>query len=232
VGRSLLVALVVVAVAGCAGSPASPSQTGTTEPPDASPAPTPAATLTRSGCPVPDDAFCATATRIGRAILDRAADDLLRLSRSTTIHCAEVAREYFPGCAEEEVLTGYGISGAAFTVEVVPRPEYAERLAAVVSGIDPSSSDELGTGAPRVLGVGTCGPDIPGRRTYHVAWTAVVSDGEGDAERQLGSFEVTLEDRRWRIALWYQDGLGDWEREQPDPMTTAFCEAGLHPWAA
>jgi hypothetical protein len=233
---AVLVALVIVVGTAC-GSTEAPAPRASPPAPNApSPAPTttptpiPVANLGRAGCPVSDDAFCDTATRIGQALLDRNAEALLRLSRSTTIECAEIAREYFPGCADADVLTGYGVSGADFSVDVVPRPAYARRLDALVAGIDPSFSDELGGGAPSVIGVGTCGPNIPGRRTYHVAWTAAIGAGGGSAERHLGSFEVTFENDRWRVALWYLDPLEAWEAEQPDPAALAFCEAGLHPW--
>ncbi|HEX5936617.1 MAG TPA: hypothetical protein VFZ75_02835 [Actinomycetota bacterium] len=179
-----------------------------------------------------DDAFCDTATRIGQALLDRNTDALIRLSRSATIDCAEIAREYFPGCADADVLIGYGMSGVDFTVEVVPRRAYTRRLEALVAGIDPSFSDGLGGGTPDVIGVGTCGPNVPGRRTYHLAWTAAIGAGGRPAERYLGSFEVTFDDDRWRVALWYLDPLEAWESEQPEPTALAFCEAGLHPWDA
>jgi hypothetical protein len=178
---------------------------------------------------VPDDAFCDTATEIGQALLDRDAAELLRLSRSDTIECARVAREYFPGCEDADILTGYGLSDADFVVDVVPRRGYTDRLDAVVSGIDPGYADQLGTGSPSVIGVGTCGPDIPRRRTYHLAWTAAIDDG-GGAERHLGSFEVGFDGEDWRVILWYMDTLEAWEGEHPDPMALSFCEAGLHPW--
>jgi hypothetical protein len=178
---------------------------------------------------VSDDAFCDTATRIGRALLERDAAALLKLGRSDTIECAKVAREYFPQCADADVLTGYGVSVADFIVEIVPRSAYSRRLEDVVSGIDPAFTDELGGGSPTVIGVGTCGPDIPERRTYHVAWTAAIDDG-GGAERYLASFEVGFDGEDWKVILTYLDTLEAWEQEQPDPMTLSFCEAGLHPW--
>jgi hypothetical protein len=46
---------------------------------------------------------------------------LLTLSRSDTIDRARVAREYFPGCADADVLAGYGLSDADFIVDVLPR---------------------------------------------------------------------------------------------------------------
>ena len=103
-------------------------------------------TLTRSGCPIPDDAFCDTATRIGQALVERDAAELLRLSRSTTIDCAEIAREYFPDCSDaNDVLHGYGLSGADFLVDVVPRGAYGQRLDEVVAGIDLSFSTSSAT---------------------------------------------------------------------------------------
>ena len=233
VKRSVLASLVLVGMTACAsGEPpepdaSTPSPASASSSPTASPAPV--QTLAREGCPVPDEAFCDTATEIGRALLDRDAAALLRLSRADTIECEQVAREYFPGCADADVLTGYGLSGADFVVDVVPKAVYVERLDEIVSGIDPGFSDDVGAGSPTVIGVGTCGPDIPRRRTYHLAWTAAVDDGSG-AQRHLGSFEIGFDGKRWRVILSYEDPLDDWEAEQSDPMALAFCEAGLHPW--
>ena len=231
--RSVLASLVLVGMTACgSGDPpepdaSTPSPASTSSSPTASPVPV--RTLAREGCPIPDEEFCDTATEIGQALMDRDAATLLRLSRADTIECAEVAREYFPGCADADVLTGHGLSGADFVLDVVPEARYAERLDEIVSGIDPGFSDDLGAGSPTVIGVGTCGPDVPERRTYHLAWTAAVDDGAG-AERQLGSFEIGFDGDDWRVILWYQDPLDAWEAEQSDPMALAFCEAGLHPW--
>jgi hypothetical protein len=229
--RWILVLAPVVAMTAC-GSPVEPAPSPSA-PTSSSPSPSvtsvPVAELAREDCPVPDDAFCDTATEIGRALLDRNAVALLRLSRSDTIECARVAREYFPGCGDAEVLTGYGLSHADFVVDVVPRRAYADRLDAVVSGIDPGYADEFGNGSPTVVGIGTCGPDIPRRRTYHLAWTAAIDDGNGP-ERHLGSFEIGFDGEDWRVILWYLDPLAAWEDEQPDPMALSFCEAGLNPW--
>ena len=230
---SLVVSLALVAVVACGSTdtpaPTSPSASSTGTRPTPSPTPVPVPELSRAGCPVEDDAFCDTATRIGRALLERDAATILMLSRSDTIDCDRIAREYFPGCEDADVLTGYGLSGADFVVDIVPRAAYAQQLDEVVAGIDPSYSDELGTGSATVIGVGTCGPNIPRRRTYHVAWTAAIDDGSG-AERHLGSFEVGFDGERWGLILWYFDPLEDWESNHPDPMALSFCEAGLHPW--
>ena len=110
------------------------------------------------------------------------ADHLLELSRSDTIMCVDVEREYFPGCESQEVLDGYGLSGPDFVVDLVALDAFAAELEAITGGVDPSFSDEHGDGAVRVIGVGTCGPDEPGRRTYHLAWTAASRD---TADRRL-----------------------------------------------
>ena len=203
-----------------------PSPGASTPTPTAIPEPT----FSRAGCPVTDDAFCDTAARIGRALLEKDAGALLRLSRSDTIECARIARQFFPGCADVDAITGYGLSDAAFVVELVPRSAYARRLDAVISGIDAAFTDELGGGSATVIGVGTCGPDIPRRRTYHLAWTAAIDEGDG-AERHLASFELGFDGEDWKVILWYLDRLEAWEAEHPDPLALSFCEAGLHPWS-
>jgi hypothetical protein len=191
-------------------------------------APTDVPTHDAATCPVPDDAFCATAVQVVRALQAGDAARLFELSREGRLVCAEVATEYFPGCERRDVLEGYGLSGPDFTVEVVDAARYRERLETVMGGLEPSFADDVGSGEVRIVGVGTCGPDIPGRRTYHLAWTAAASEG-GPPERLLGSFELTFDDG-WRIALWYLGPLDEWEAEQPDPLELAFCEAGRSPW--
>jgi len=230
---SALASLLLVGVIACGSTdrpqpgPSSPQPTVSGPSPTATSIPEP--TFSRAGCPVTDDAFCDTAVQIGRALLQRDAAALLRLSRSDTIACGSIARQFFPGCADTDNLTGHGLSDAEFIVDIVPRTAYARRLDAVISGIDPAFTDELGGGSASVIGVGTCGPDTPRRRTYHLAWTAAIDDGDG-AERHLGSFELGFDGEGWRIILWYLDALEVWEEEHPDPMALSFCEAGLHPW--
>jgi hypothetical protein len=231
---SVLPFLLLVGVMACGSSNPPEPDPSAPSPSVSGPSPTatsiPDATLSRAGCPVTDDAFCDAATQIGRALLQRDAAALLLLSRSDAIECARVARQYFPGCADADVLTGHGLSGADFIVDILPRSAYAQRLNAVISGIDPAFTDELGGGSATVIGVGTCGPDIPRRPTYHLALTAAIDEGDG-AERHLASFEVGFDGKDWNVILWYLDGLEAWEEAHPDPMALSFCEAGLHPWS-
>ncbi|HEY7754766.1 MAG TPA: hypothetical protein VID69_00910 [Actinomycetota bacterium] len=218
--------VVVLALAACGSNPEPPAT-----PSPASTSPAEAPTYAASGCPVADEAFCETAVQVIGALQAGDADRIFELSREDRLVCAEVATEYFPGCETADVLEGHGLSGPDFTVEVVDEAVYRARLEEVLGGLDASFDDELGGGDVRVVGVGTCGPDIPGRRTYHLAWTAGSSEDGSAPERILGSFELTFEDD-WRIALWYLGPLEEWEVEQPDPLELAFCEAGLTPWLA
>jgi hypothetical protein len=231
------VALVVLAalLASCGSShddPESrPSPTdGATGDATATPSPTGPLSYDASGCPVDDEAFCATAVDAIDALQAADADELYELSREDRLVCAKVNREYFPGCETDNVLVGHGSSGANFVVEVLDEGAYRGQLEAIVTNVDPAFSDELGDGSVRVVGVGTCGPDVPGRRTYHLAWTAAVSEGDAPAERLLGSFEFLSKGGDWRIVLWYLSPLVEWEAEQPDPLEVAFCEAGRTPW--
>ena len=190
----------------------------------------PVPTLAASGCPASDEAFCGTATTAANALATGNTPALFELSRMDSIDSAEVTREYFPQCGSRDVIEGHGLSDAGFIVELAAGDTYRDRLEEITSGVDPAYADQLGNGAVHVLGVGTCGPDVPGRRTYHLAWTAALAEGDESAQRVLGSFEFTFE-QDWRIALTYIDTLARWEAEQPDPLEEAFCAAGRTPWA-
>ena len=99
----------------------------------------------------------------------------------------------------------------------------------MLGAIDPSFEDEHGRGAPAILGVGTCGPDVPGRRSYHLVWTAAASEGGGAPERLIASFEFALDDGWW-IGLWFLDTAEGWEDLYDDPFVEVGCEGGRHPW--
>jgi hypothetical protein len=230
----LVLAAALLAACGSDGDPQSqpPSTVATGDTAAATPSPTGPLAYDASGCPVDDEAFCATAFDAIEALQAGDAAQLFALSREDRLVCARVNQEYFPGCETQDVLVGHGSSGATFVVEVLDEEAYRAQLEAIVTNVDPTFADELGDGSVRVIGVGTCGPDVPSRRTYHLAWTAAVGEGGAPAERLLGSFEFLFKDDDWRIALWYLDPLEEWEAEQPDPLELAFCEAGRTPWPA
>jgi hypothetical protein len=193
--------------------------------------PTPDTVVDSSGCPVEDEAYCDVATGAANAFAAGDDEALLELSRVDTIDCDEVAAEYFPDCEPGGVLQGYGLSDPHFLVRFVDENAYSDHLDTITGRVDLSFSDDLGDGSLRIIGVGTCGPDVPGRRTYHLAWTIAYRQGDGDTERVLGSFEFTFADD-WRIALTYVGTLAEWRTEQADPLHQAFCEAGRTPWAS
>jgi len=229
--RLIVVVIAGIVVGGCTSDSdptSAPSASEATSPTVSPPGPLRYQT---SSCPVADEAFCATATEVIEALQSADVGRLFALSQEDRLVCAELAVEYFPACETDDVLVGHALSGPDFLVEVVDEDGYRRQLEAITSHIDPSYSDDLGDGGVRVIGVGTCGPDVPGRRTYHLAWTAAVSEAGAPAVRLLGSFEFTFEDD-WRIALWYLGPLEEWELEQPDPLELAFCEAGGTPWPA
>ncbi len=185
--------------------------------------------LAPAGCPVRDESLCGTAIEIVEALVAGNAAALYDLSRVDRIDCVDMNVEYVPGCATADVLEGHGLSDASLIVDIVDDEAYRSWLTAVTTALDPDFADDQGSGAVEVIGIGTCGPDEPGRRTYHVAWTAGLESDENVSERVLGSFELTFVDD-WRIALSYVDTLADWEAAQSDPFADAFCEAGRSPW--
>ncbi len=191
--------------------------------------PTPFTVLDSSGCPIEDEAFCEVATEAANALAAGDEQALLGVSRIDTIVCDDVATEYFPECETSAVLHGYGLSDPHFLVHLVSESAYVEHLGTITGRVDPSFSDEFGDGALRIIGVGTCGPNIPGRRTYHLAWTAAYRQADGKTERVLGSFEFIFNED-WRIALTYVGTLAEWRSEQADPLHEAFCEAGRTSW--
>lgn len=218
----MLLTAVVLTVTACSGR-GDPPETSPEPQATSSGAPPGVPTLDPAGCPVTDELFCATAATVAAALTGRDAVGLVALSRQDTIDCAEVERRYVPGCETEEIVRGHGLSDADFTVDLVTTDVYAEWIDTLLAGFDPQYEDEYGDGTVRIVGVGTCGPDVPGRRTYHLAWTGGADGTTGPAQRVLGSFEFTFAADEWRIALAYVDSLAEWATSTPDPLREAFC---------
>ncbi|MEQ1874097.1 MAG: hypothetical protein ABL953_10245 [Ilumatobacteraceae bacterium] len=181
---------------------------------------TPPVLFDAADCPVTDEVFCAMATEVANALAGRDAQQLVLLSRQDTIVCAEMNIEYFPGCVGQDTLTGYGLSGPTLVVEAANEADYLAALRDMTQPIDPTSVE--------IFGVGTCGPDVPGRRTYHLSWTAKHVDGDVATE-VVGSFESLFLDD-WKIVLSYFGTLEDWTAQENDPFSESFCEAGRTPW--
>ncbi|CAN5868096.1 hypothetical protein BH18ACT6_BH18ACT6_10150 [soil metagenome] len=169
----------------------------------------PQATPNSEGCPIDDEAACGIAVEAANALAAKDAGRLVELSRTDTITCSEVARDYFPGCAKAETLEGHGLSDAELTVEFVDEDAYEARVDSLLETIiEPVE----------ILGIGTCGPDEPGRRTYHVAWTS---------GSNLGSFELTYVDD-WRIALPISTASQIGSRNKATRCGTLFARRADH----
>ena len=139
-------------------------------------------------------------------------------------------RKIFPACAEGGVLRGHAVASSVPVFEVLSPAAYRSQLEAILGNVDPSFTDDHGTGSIEVLGVGTCGPESsPARRSYHLGMTMAVSDAGAPAERLLGSFELVFRGGRWWISVWYLDTLEAWSRSSPDPFTTIAC-GNMLPW--
>jgi hypothetical protein len=75
-----------------------------------------------------------------------------------------------------------------------------------------------------VIGVGTCGPDDPDRRSYHLAFWTV-----NEKERRGGSLELVRREGAWSIGLLYADSLENWKTVYADPETE-IAFGNVQPW--
>ncbi len=229
--RILAVLGTVLMVGGCSSGADPPSETDPTSPltgatQSGSPSGTP--TYEVSGCPVPDEAFCATAIEVIDALRSADVDRLIDLSREDRLVCAELAVEYFPMCEQDDVLEGYALGGSDFIIEVVDDDGYRSQLEAIIPNIDTSFSDELGDGSVRVIGLGTCGPNEPGRRTYHIAWTAAVGEAGAPAERLLGQLRADVRRRLADRALVPRTARGLGARPAAGATRARVLRGGPH----
>jgi hypothetical protein len=214
---------------------ATPEPTNT-PPTNAAPlTPTPSAGrsgFTAEGCPVPDTAFCARGTQAATALVAGDVSTLMGLTWEETFVCDEVPANMVTGCASGKVLKGYAVfDGAAGNMRVYDANAYRQQLTQLLDRVDPAFSDARGGGAVNVLGVGTCGPADPTRRSYHVAFTAALrGDGAAASERWLGSLEFVMRDGNWVFALMYLGSVADWMKQYGDPFTQFAC-GNVKPWA-
>jgi hypothetical protein len=105
----------------------------------------------------------------------------------------------FPDCSPGATLEGHPVTGADGKIGILSAEDYEALLA------------ELGE--TTVTGIGTCGPDDPDRRSYHVAFWAAT---EG------GSLELV---RRGRVVD--RDRLRGRARELGDRLRRSRVRAGL-----
>jgi hypothetical protein len=191
--RALLALALALALVACGGGEESAP---TTSAEAASPAFAPA------GCPVDDPPACERAALAATALQEGDAGALVDLSYADTFVCDDLPAEMFPDCAPGDTLEGHAVTGADGKIAILSAEDYDSLLA------------ELGEVS--VAGVGTCGPDDPDRRSYHLAFWS--SDGaEG------GSLELVRRDGEWSIGIVYADSLENWQTVYDDPEAELAC---------
>jgi hypothetical protein len=162
---------------------------------DASPEAYPAA-----ACPVDDAALCGRAAAAADALAAGDVDRLVALSYADEFRCDELPADLFPECAPGQILEGHPFTDGTAEIRVLTEEELRSRLARL--------------GEPVVLGMGTCGPDDPERRSYHLAF-------EGDDV--LGSLELVRREGEWSVGMLFADTEDGWKRQFSDPRSQLAC---------
>jgi hypothetical protein len=191
--RGVLALASVLVLAACgAGEESAPTTSGEAA----------SAAFAAAGCPVNDPAACERAALAATALEQGETAALVGLSYADTFVCGDLPAEMFPGCAPGETLEGHAVTGADGKIGILSAEDYEARLA------------ELGE--VTVAGVGTCGPDDPDRRSYHLAfWSADGSEG--------GSLELVRREGEWWIGIVYADSLEKWKAVYDDPEAELAC---------
>ena len=226
--RKRLVCLVVAAfsglvvaafLGGCSGGAAPAPAPAPSSPPGPAALPT---RVAAGGCPVDDAAACARIAEGANALASGDTAALRALSIVETFDCDETPADVVPACKPGAVLSGYGRFAVDTRISVVPPGEYESVFGGLLDRVDPAYTDERGPGALAVMGVGTCGPADPTRRSYHLAFTAGLR-GASAPERWLGSLEFVMRDGQWSVGLVYADTVAAWQKEHRDPYRGIAC---------
>ena len=183
-----------------------------------------------AACPVDDPAFCTPAAAVADAIVAGDAAAIADLSRPDVFTCKDLDATIFTGCASAEVLEGHPFGTVSGSIDVLSPTAYRDAIDRHMKSIDPSFSDDAGTGEARVLGTSACGPDDPTRRSYYVAWTAAMRQDGGATERMVGLYEFTFRDDRWLVGILYLDTVAAWQARHAEPLQDVGC--GVTPWGA
>jgi hypothetical protein len=161
----------------------------------------PAEAYPAAACPVDDAALCGRAAAAAEALASGDVDGLAELSYADEFRCDELpAPGLFPDCGPGLVLEGHPATGGEAVIRVLPEAEYRSTLA--------------GLAAAEILGVGTCGPADPTRRSYHLAFEA------GD---RLGSLELVQRDGEWVVGMLFSDTEAGWREQFADPRAELAC---------
>jgi hypothetical protein len=127
-------------------------------------------------------------------------DALVRLSRVDEFPCDDAPAGLFPDCAPGALLAGHPVTDGGGGIRVLSEEDYRSRLA--------------GLGEAAVLGVGTCGPDDPDRRSYHLAF---------EGEDVLGSLELVRREGEWSVGMLFADTEDGWKEQLASPRTELAC---------
>jgi hypothetical protein len=161
-----------------------------------------------AACPVDDAALCGRAAAVAGALDTGDVDRLVELSHADEFRCDELPAELFPDCAPGKALDGHAFTDGQGEIRILTEERYRSELA------------RLGKAA--VLGVGTCGPSDPDRRSYHLAF-----EGGG----KLGSLELVHREGAWSVGMLFADTEAGWERQLTDPRSELAC-GNVRPWGA
>jgi hypothetical protein len=161
-----------------------------------------------AACPVDDAALCGRAAAAAAALDAGDARRLAELSYADEFRCDELPAELFPDCAPGKVMRGHPVTDGGGDIHVLTKDEYRSELG------------RLGEAA--VLGVGTCGPDDPDRRSYHLAF---------EADDRLGSLELVRRGGEWSVGMLFSDTEDGWKGAFDDARAQLAC-GNVRPWGA
>ena len=207
--RFAIVLAFALALAGCGGSQGGTQSEG--EPPAPE---TPAGqSLTVAGCPIDEAAFCERAAQAGNALVARDIERLVGLSRVERFSCTTMPVDLFPQCKSRPAVQGYSTFDGRFEFLLVGRKAYSSHIREILRATD-----------LEIQGVGTCGPDVPENRSYHLFFSA-----DRGGEPWLGSLEFVFRDGAWWIGVFYVDTVQAWRKEYADPVEEMGC-SNVQPW--
>jgi hypothetical protein len=188
-------------------------------------------TFSPDGCPAGVPRMCQEAATAADALVQSNTNALFTLSRPTSIACANADTDVFRQCEhhQDETLDGYLIGGAEPDTFVNDEKHYRRFLGFMKDGLDPTYSDEYGTGDYAILGLATCAEN----ERYQLVYTAGLGDPTSTlpADRFFGTLEFTEQDHGWSISTLRLGLLSDWQLAYDDPTVDAGC-GEIHPWGS
>ena len=153
-----------------------------------------------AACPVDDAALCGRAAAVADALAAGDVDRIVELSYADEFRCDERLAALFPDCKPGRILNGHPATDGHAEIRILTEEAYRTRLA--------------GLGPAEVRGVGTCGPDDPERRSYHLAFAA---------GGRLGSIELVRREGQWWVGMLFDDTEDGWRRQFSDPQAELAC---------